>query len=303
MDFHIYFRLRDVLTNYDPREMYNSNMIVYGELLFIENMIIGGALLHLTGEICHAKIRRLGLLIGSLMCGTFSLVVFLDLGKLGTAKMPVMLLMEVTFAVIVCAVVFSCFKSRCIFSRNAYRYAIVFILITYFMGGITMALLLLTKQQGIYTVVGIYTGDMKAAMLAIFICLGYMTIIQIIKTVKNKKLREIHSYDAHIIIDGREYTASAFLDTGNKLKDPITGKSVAVASALLWKQFELKDEKFALIPYEAVGGKGMLRAIRTDHMEIGKKSIRGLLVAEGDKEIAGGYDLIISTEMVDVNWD
>ena len=309
--------------------MYNLRMIVYGELLFIENMIIGGVLLYLTGEICGHNVRRnfesdrylrkLRLAAGSMMCGAFSLVIFLD------AKAPFMLLMEVVFAACVCTVVFGCkthgdkrkhLPYRPLNLRLPWQHAIAFILITYFMGGIVMGILLVTKKQGIHTAAGIYTGDMKAAMLALLICLGYMTIKQIVRTVRNKKLYTEHTYEAEIVIGEHIIKASGFLDTGNRLKDPLTGKPVAVASERFWgrlaKEIAQGTVRFALVPYEAVGTKGFLEAIRTDHIEIAGKKSRGCLIARGERAfmagadgtdntgcVSNGYDLLISGKMVE----
>lgn len=261
-------------------------MVVYGELLFIENAVIGAALLYLTGNICGvtfggraAKLRLLG---GSLMCGAFSLVIFID------AKGTVLVLMELFFAVAVCMLAFGCqgrgfgkqvrgFSSLArVFIR---REVIVFILVTYFMGGITMGLLLLTQQQGIYTAAGIYTGDMKAAMLAIFIMLGYMTVRQTIKTIRTIKLYDEHSYLVKLKAGGCELTTRGFLDTGNHLRDPISGKPVSVASENLWQRMKtgglVSENKLALIPYETVGGKGMLEAVRVNHAELASEPLPG----------------------------
>jgi len=296
-----------VPTNCDLWEMYNSDMIVYGELLFIENMVIGGVLLYLTGDICGWKQPRsvtgiLKFTTGSIMCGAFSFVIFLGVKGAG------LMLIEVVFAACVCTVVF-----------GRWRQAIVFILVTYFMGGIVMAVLLMTQQQGIYTAAGIYTANMKAAMLAVFICLGYLTVKQIVKTVRNKKIAMEHSYEAEIVIDEHIFKVRAFLDTGNRLKAPITGRPVAVASDELWQELIPGGEsslscpsfecgtRFAMIPYESVGAKGMLQALRTDHINMGDKRIKGCLIAKGGTafkfENTRTCELLISTEMVEVEWD
>jgi len=323
--------LRDlyVPTSFATDHMYNQHMVVYGELLFIENMIIGGVLLYLTGEICgHGRRRslecsrylgRFRFAAGSMMCGAFSLVIFLD------AKAPIMLLMEVVFAACVCTVVFGCRRrsgkserlpDKLLNLKLPWQQVASFILITYFMGGIVMGILLVTKKQGIHTAVGIYTGDMKAAMLALLICLGYMTIKQIVKTMRNKKLYTEHTYEAEIVIGEHIIKASAFLDTGNRLKDPMTGKPVAVASERFWNRLaeEMLQEtaRFALVPYEAVGTKGLMYAVRTDNIEIAGKKSRGCLIARGERTfmavadgtdntgcVGNGYDLLISGEMVE----
>lgn len=296
-------------------------MVIYGELLFMENLIIGGVLLHITGMI-HGKSADtakawLRLLVGSFMCGAFSLVIFLD------AKVQQLLLMEVVFATAVCMVTFgrSCAENsnrgtdgkslRRVFRQIPWRCALTFILVTYFMGGITMGLLLVTDNTGIYTVAGIYTGNMKAGFLAVFIWMGYITVIQMIKMIKDKKFYTEHSYEASIVFGNEKFGARAFVDTGNCLEEPLTGRTVAVASDDLWERIqshEPTDFRFALIPYETVGSKGIMEAIRTDYIEIGGKRIKGCFVAGSDGNfVVGGrrrtgedYDLLISAEMVNI---
>lgn len=308
-------------------------MIVYGELLIIENMVIGAVLLSITGRICGGsnftsnktgrQTNRLytmfRLALASAMCGIFSLVIFLD------AKPPLMLLMEAFFALAVCLVAFGkeqrdktagC-SGRRMLLLIPWRRSLVFVLVTYFMGGITMGLLLVTRHRGIYTAVGIYTGDMKAAMLALFIWLGYMTAIQVIKTVRKRKLYTEHSYEVRIVCMGAGITAKAFLDTGNRLKEPLSGRPVAIASEDLWEKMQscgaLHEERFSLVPYETVGSKGVLEAIRTDYIDIGGRRIKGsfiarksghFLIGNGMKrrsmQASAGYDLIIPAEMADI---
>lgn len=293
-------------------------MIVYGELLFIENAVIGAVLLYLTGDICGAtfggKVAKLRLLAGSLMCGIFSLVIFIG------AKDWVMVLMELIFAVAVCSVVFGCQGRH--FITLLRTFTVAFILVTYFLGGITMGLLLLAQQQGIYTAAGIYTGDMKAAMLALFIMLGYMTVRQTIKTIRSIKLYDEHSYQVKLKIGEHELSVRGFLDTGNHLRDPVSGKPVSVASESLWQRMKasgmLPENKFTLIPYETVGSKGVLEAVRMSHAELaseplmgretsGKMKIDGFIIARNSEDFhigdndkmkeGGGYELLLSSNI------
>ena len=71
-------------------------MIVYGEILVAENFIIGGVLLYITAGVFGFSLekpaRKLRLLGGSLLCGLFSLVIFLPV------HMPVTLVLEGVFA-------------------------------------------------------------------------------------------------------------------------------------------------------------------------------------------------------------
>lgn len=107
-----------------------------------------------------------------------------------------------------------------------------------------------------------------------------------------------------LIHGGKKRQITALRDTGNSLKDPITGESVLVVGAdvgqelLGLKPEALKDpigalEKCSipglrLIPYRSVGNPyGMLLAIRLDEVWIGKERTGGL-VAFAPEEIGRG---------------
>lgn len=299
-------------------------MVVYGELLFLENAMIGAVLLYLTGAICgstggntqrHGRRRTAGttwkaagirLAAGAVMCGAFSLVIFLD------AKAPLMLLMEAAFAVMVCAVVFGrgraagCRENATcrgnakrkgtgwrrpallwgFLRRLPWQQALTFLLVTYFMGGITMGLLLVTDNTGIYTAAGIYTGDMKAGWLALFVGISFITVKQMIRTIKRKKFYSEHVFTTVISVAGRTVEAGAFLDTGNSLREPVSGRPVAVAGSELWQRMEatglVTENRFCIVPYGTVGGGGVLTAVRTDHIEVDGKRIKGAVIAKGE---------------------
>lgn len=272
-------------------------MIVYGEILFAENLIIGSALLYITAGIFKlnfaGKFAKLRLAAGSILCGIFSLTVFLPV------KVPVDVIMEAAFAFMVCAAALG--------REKLWKKAITFILVTYFTGGVTMALLLATKNDGLYNISGIYTGDMKAGMLAVFIGVTFFASKQIIKTVYNKRFYQEHIFDVTISIGSYEEEARAFLDTGNGLRDPISGRNVAVSSDTLWGKFEkagaVTPDRVCLIPYESIGASGILMAVRTDNIKVEKRVLKKCIIAKGDDNFsigdgeADGCSLLLSKGM------
>ena len=101
-------------------------------------------------------------------------------------------------------------------------------------------------------------------------------------------------------LDGRQYTVSALRDTGNTLRDPVTGQGVLVAGAdaahalLGLSRSEIADPVATvasgrirgarLVPYRAVGNAGgMLLAVYCPGIRVGGKSSGGLVAftAEG----------------------
>lgn len=289
-------------------------MIVYGELLFAENAVIGGVLIYITSMIHGIPLSslnaRLRFLAGSLMCGAFSMAIFI-----GLKSLP-MIFFECVFSICLSLVVFGRDDSKW---RIPWQKAVTFILTTYFMAGIIMGILLAINQPGIHTAAGIYTGDMKAGVLALLVMFSTITVRQVIKVVSKRKLHTDYRYTVRMVMNDREMMAEAFLDTGNRLKDPMTGRSVAVASDVLWSRMQrcgfASEERFAVVPYRTVGGRGLLDAVRMDYIVIaaeaqrkscGKKGeclkrIDNCLIARGEgKGRAAGCELLISAEAVDL---
>lgn len=254
-------------------------MIVYGDILFVENFITGGVLLYLTAVIfrvdLHERSRMLRLTAGAVLCGGFAFVIFLPV------KAPWNILMEGAFAVLVCLVVFG-------YRRMAVR-VVAFTLLTCFLGGVTMALLLAFGHTGMYAPGGIYTGDMKAGALALFLGASVFAARKIIAVVDRAKFYREHVFTVRIRIGDWEQEVRAFLDTGNGLRDPISGKSVAVASSILWEHLErsgvISPERFRMIPYSAVGVSGLLPAVRTDVLEFAGGRGSGVFLAGAGEEL------------------
>lgn len=253
-------------------------MVIYGDILFLENFITGGVLLYLTAVIfrvdLHDHRRVFRMILGSALCGGFSFVIFLSV------RTPWNILMEAGFAVLVCLVVFG--------RRRLMMRAAAFTLLTCFLGGVTMGLLLAFGHTGMYAPGGIYTGDMKAGVLALFLGASVFAARKIIAVVDRMKFYREHVFTVRIQIGDWEQEVRAFLDTGNGLRDPISGKSVAVASSGLWEHLErsgvISPERFRMIPYSSVGISGLLPAVRADVLEFAGGRLRGVFLAgAGDK--------------------
>lgn len=298
-----------VATNCDEKEVYNRSkrlrargydMVVYGDILFVENFITGAALIYISSAAAGKEFRGrrdiMRLAAGGAMCGLFSFVIFLPVR--GAALM----VMEAAFAVLVC---FEAAGRKRILART-----VSFVLTTYFAGGMIMALLVIWEQEGIYTAAGIYTGDMKAPMAAVFFCAVVITTRQIIKTVSKIKFRHEHILDAEIYRQGRTIKVKALLDTGNDLREPISGRPVAVAGEELWKEIRrmgfVTEERTAVIPYESIGKRGVLEAVRVDGVKAGEKRMGACFIARGERDTAFGsekgeeFGLILPGCMADI---
>lgn len=165
------------------------------------------------------------------------------------------------------------------FQRSALRRGVLFVLLSMALGGIVE----LMGSAG----VGALSG---AALGVCLLCLAGFQDKTLGRTVEQVELT----------FGDRRITISALRDTGNSLRDPVTGQGVLVAgpeagNALLGlSKQELADPVQTvvsgripgarLIPYRAVGkGGGMLLAVHCPGIRVGGKTAEGLVAftAEG----------------------
>ena len=74
-----------------------------------------------------------------------------------------------------------------------------------------------------------------------------------------------------LVKGGQEYTAHALVDTGNRLRDPLTGKPVSIISSKAWEA--LGADRLRYIPYHSIGKKeGALPVTTLDKMCISGKT-------------------------------
>ena len=146
-------------------------------------------------------------------------------------------------------------------SRSAFRRGVLFVLLSMAMGG-----LVLNFDHGDFWGI-LFCGGVLAALCT----LGFRG-----RTVGEKLV------SVELVHGGQQHRFLALVDTGNGLKDPLTGESVMVLSPELGSRILglpaglLEDPVGAvcigkglrLIPYSAVGAGGMLAAMRCDSVRI-----------------------------------
>ncbi len=94
----------------------------------------------------------------------------------------------------------------------------------------------------------------------------------------------------------RTLVLHGFLDTGNQLTEPLTGRPISIAETakiapLLGENWE-EEQGFCLVPYHSLGEKdGWMRAVVLDEMEVsmrrGRQAARRPLIALYDGELGG----------------
>lgn len=227
-------------------------MNIYVDVLFVLNFFITYLLLLFTGVLSKAAAKTYRLLSASFIGGVYSLTIFVDrlhflltvFGKL--------------FASILIVLTAFGFVRGLLFLKR--------LLIFYFSNllflGIIVGIQLIFHSNAFKVNNSILYFDVSAAALIFSALFAYLISTAIIK-IHNRLLSQKEIYVVKIFKQNREYTLYAFADSGNKLHEPFTGYPVIIAD-----EDKVKEECDRVIPYNTVGGDGMLKAFKPDKVII-----------------------------------
>ncbi len=175
------------------------------------------------------------------------------------------------------------------FDRSSLRRSILFVLLSMALGGVALGF----DRGSSWQLIG------AATAVCLMCILGF-----------KDKVGSQQFIPVDIRHNGKQTTMTALQDTGNTLRDPITGESVLIAGpdaanillGLTSKQLASPAESLTaapglrIIPYRSVGQQnGLLLAIRPDQVRIGGRLIRTIVAFtpepignDGYQALAGG---------------
>ena len=256
-----------------------GEMVVYLDLVVLLNFLVDFLLLMGTNRLCGFPLRphrgAAAALVGGLYAGWCVIPGFFFLGNALWRLVVLFFMSGIAFG----------------FDRSGFRRGILFVFLSMALGGMAVKL---------------ESDDLPEIAISAAVLLGMCFI--------GFRGRATRSYATVTLIHrGKRRQITALRDTGNGLKDPITGESVLILGAdaafeLLQLPMEaLKDPittverkespGLRLIPYRSVGNPyGMLLAVRLEEVWIGKERVGGLVAftpetigrGEGYQALAGG---------------
>ena len=111
-------------------------------------------------------------------------------------------------------------------------------------------------------------------------------------------------FQVELSLQGKQIQTYGFLDSGNRLSDPYTGKGVHIISAKLWKRIAQTEIKPVYVPYQALGNEnGMLEVYYVEELRIegekGRKIIQKCPVGVTKDNLFEGkkYEIILNEEV------
>ena len=299
-------------------------MTVYLDIVFLENIIIDFIILVATGLISKSKINKLRLFLSIVLGGMY--VIFSYITEM---KIYSNIFLKITLSITMIYLAF--FPTKI---KTMLKQLIIFYLTSFTFGGVALALLYFIKPEYIFVKNGVLVGayPLKIAILAGIV--GFFVINLSFKIVKNKINRNNMFCNINIFLKEKTTTVRAIIDTGNLLKEPISGLPVIVVEKeklekLIPKEIlnnvenilggdiseniEKEDKqnyisRFRVIPFSSLGKQnGMLLGFKADKLTINMedddeiKETNEAVVGIYNKKLTknGKYSALIGLEMLE----
>lgn len=279
--------------------------MLYLDVLVLLNAGIGAAFLLAAGKLARRRTSRLRLTLAALAAGGYSLVLLLALpGWL-------LLLLQVPVSL---GLVLLCYGW-------GGRQETLRLLLCYWGGNLLLGAVLGILDQwlaplGAVSRGGIYYFPVQPLVL-VLVTIGCYLVLWLVGKFRKKPS---HRLRFRLQADGRQVEFTALVDTGNRLRDPITGRSVlvvqqqvlrdclppAVLEALSQGHPEQVDSaqwqrRCGVLPIRTAGGTGLLGTFRPEGLwvlEKGKPEQVGALVAVTPQPLGGKeYQALAGAEL------
>lgn len=269
-------------------------MDVYGEYLFIENFIAGYGIIRLTALMCGRKPSYARVACGAAMCGSFAFILFINIPSV------------LEFA---SGILFSALLVLAVFSpkhiKNGIKLAAVFYIISFVTGGAAIAFIFASGCAGAVSNGIFYIGSEVWFFMLIGAASAAAIMIWMVKFIKIMLARSDSLVKVRIAIMGSIVECTAKVDTGNYLREPVSGKPVSViekekadkAWGELYRRHML-DNRMRAVPYCSIGiGRGSMMAVMCDDLIIE----RGAGASSGSRihlqnTYIGMYDGVFSSD-------
>ena len=297
-------------------------MTVYLDIVFLENLLMNYIIIYASGVVIKAEVKKLRLFIASSVGAIYTIVMYLDVIPIYSN-----FIMKIVLSIVI---VYISFKPKTV--KKLIKEIVIFYLVSFVFGGCVFALMYFLKPQMAEIRNGVFVGAYPLKVAIIGGMIAFIIIQASFKIVKTKISKKDMIYDMEIIINKKTVKIKALLDTGNLLKDPLTGLAVIVVEHKSLYTIIPKDildniskiiggdivdlsknegfnkiiSRFRIIPFSSLGKQnGLLLGIKADGINIlvdeKKEHIKNAIIGIYDKSLTknGIYSAIFGLDLLE----
>ena len=276
-------------------------MTIYIDIIIVENLIMNYIIIYATGVISKSKISHLRVFLASTIGAIYAITEYISKLKIYSN-----ILVKIILSIII---VFVSFYPQSM--KKMFKQLILFYLTTFTFGGVATYLIYVLRPQDIIIKNGMYVGTYVLKVIFIGAIVGTIILIIAFKFAKNKITKKDMICKIKIKLNGKEIVLDTMVDTGNMLKEPLTGNPVVIVEktslydlmpkeilnnteSILGGDFKeipenIKNEyisRLKIIPFSSLGKQnGMLIGIKPEKLEVINEQIE-----EKNNTIIGIYN-------------
>lgn len=297
-------------------------MTIYLDVVFFENIIMNYIIIFATGVSIKGEIKHWRILVASSIGAIYTIIMYLNI-------IPIYSNFFMKF-VLSFVIVYISFLPKT--WKKLLKDLLIFYLVSFVFGGCVFALMYFISPQLALIKNGVFVGAYPIKVALIGGLVSFIIIQVSFKVVKTRLSKKDMIYDIEIIIDRKSVKVKALLDTGNLLKDPITGIPVVVIEhkslysvipaevlnninkviggdtneLIENEEFSKIISRFRIIPFSSLGKQnGLLLGIKADCIDIildeKVQSINNVIVGIYDKSFTknGMYSAIFGLDILE----
>lgn len=258
-------------------------MVVYIDILIVENIIINFFLLYMTNKTINGKGNYFRIFISSLIGSFYIITMFIDEVKF-LSRFPFNFIISIIMVVIV-------YQEK----KFLDMIKIMFLFMCYSM---TLSGIFTFLNNSRYS----YLFNYKTILLALLLFI--IASDRIFTYIKSKISLNSLIYRADIIFKDKIVSVNAFLDTGNELRETITNLPVMVIEECKINKSQFNKDEIYIIPFMDVSGKiGKLTAFKPSNVILyreNKKENKEFIIAITESKLSNEdeYNALLSRSAI-----
>lgn len=276
---------------------------VYIDVLFCVNFIIDYIMLVSVRHVMSLKARRIRLLLSAVLGGIFSLTLLLP-----PVSFILSVIMSIAEAVIMAAAAFMPVRMKTVMKASLLLFCISFC----FCGAMTAVCALFSPDNTLIRNGSVYIGISPIVLiLTTLIC---YVLLRIFYGILNTGPVSNSRCSASIEHNGRKINVKGMIDSGSTLHEPFSGECVIVGREDVFEKLtDVKkymngsgsmqaDRNIRLVPFNSVGGNGVLPAFRPSKITIRSENteikVNAYLALCDKKVFSEDCEIIVPSELI-----
>lgn len=260
---------------------------MYVDVLVVVNMIIDLILLLCTAKLLHLRTKPLRLLIAAAIGGAVSLTALLP-----KVPFPLNLLIDVSSAALLVLAAFGKTRLRGFLTR-----ALTLFSVSFSFCGVMVFVCTVFRPKGIAVYNDVVYFNISPPVLIALTLLCYYMLRLMKKFTKGAIGKPVCT--VALRGEGKEVSFRAVVDSGCRVREPFSGDYVIIAERSCVEGVSFKELSQRLIPFDSLGGSGVLSGMRVEEVRIDGREIEdGVYIGVCDGVLKGEVKAIVPFEII-----